>query len=201
MIDLNERVKADNVKDLSLIPYQTAINKYLDELDKKSDLIILLTHLGVEADSLLALGLDNRIDLIIGGHTHTILHEPLVVNDIPILQTGAYLAYLGQIDLDVEHDRIINYENKLIPLKTDKLLPVTELVRFVDKIKADIDTSLGEVIGEIPYDWVPNKYEVTKVASWMTDALMKEYGEIYQVHYSMINCGGIRKQVPAGPIT
>ncbi len=93
----------------------------------------------MEADSLLALGLDNRIDLIIGGHTHTILHEPLVVNDIPILQTGAYLAYLGQIDLDVEHDRIINYENKLISLKTDKLLPVTELVRFVDKIKADID--------------------------------------------------------------
>ncbi|MDZ4181651.1 MAG: metallophosphoesterase, partial [Candidatus Cloacimonadaceae bacterium] len=89
LTDLAEKVKIENVRELFVKEYTYAINEYLDELDSKTDLIILLTHNGFEADSLLATMLDDRVDIIIGGHTHTYISQPKQVNGIYILQAGS----------------------------------------------------------------------------------------------------------------
>ncbi len=201
MTDLRERVKADNVRDLSLLPYVFSIDRFLDRLAAKTDLIFLLTHIGFEADSLLATKLDSRISMIIGAHSHTPLPEPVVVNDILILQAGAYLTYLGQIDILVEDGRIIAWENELIPITVPERMPETPLSGFVRKISDRIDLELNQVIGIIPVDWTPSKYVLTDVSRWMAEALLAEYRDRYKPDLAMLNCGGIRKAVPKGEIT
>lgn len=54
------------------------------------DFTVLMTHIGFEEDKKLAAALDPAwgVDVIIGGHTHTLLDEPAVVNGIPIVQAG-----------------------------------------------------------------------------------------------------------------
>jgi 2',3'-cyclic-nucleotide 2'-phosphodiesterase (5'-nucleotidase family) len=121
MTDLDEKVKAANVKELKVIPYKKAINKYLKALDKQTDVIILLSHIGLQADSLLAASLDNRIDIIVGGHSHDALEQPKVVNGILILQTGAYLGYAGWLPLEVKNDRV-SIRNP----ETSSLLPISK---------------------------------------------------------------------------
>ena len=201
LLELPEKVKATNVRTIDILPYKAAIDKYITELDQATDLIVVLTHMGVEADSLLALSLDNRIDIIVGGHSHTILEEPLVVNNILILQTGAYLLNLGQIDLDVTGDRIAHYKNQLIPVNVTTQMPPTEVSRFVDKIKGQIDSDLNVVIGTIPVDWIPDKYQETAVSKWQAEALRKQYADIYHPDIAMINCGGIRRSILKGDVT
>ncbi len=60
--------------------------------------IIVLSHLGLEADKQLAVTVPG-IHLILGGHTHTVLREPLHIGDTIIAQTGEYGNFLGRIDV------------------------------------------------------------------------------------------------------
>ena len=78
--------------------------------EKKCDLIICVSHLGHEynsnkiSDTKLA-KLTSDIDLIIGGHTHTFLKEPLITKNkknknVIINQVGSGGVYLGRIDFN-----------------------------------------------------------------------------------------------------
>jgi 2',3'-cyclic-nucleotide 2'-phosphodiesterase (5'-nucleotidase family) len=97
-----------------LSPVET-MQRYLDELDPKTDLLIALTHQGVTDDSILAASVQG-LDLIVGGHSHTRLKSPMVVNGVYILQAGSNTEYLGVADLVVENDRITKLDGKLVQL-------------------------------------------------------------------------------------
>ncbi|MBC8136020.1 MAG: bifunctional metallophosphatase/5'-nucleotidase [Fibrella sp.] len=79
-----------------------AAQKAITELrtDAKVDCVIALSHLGFEDDKKLAATVTG-MDLIIGGHSHTMLDEPVWVNGVLIAQTGAHGRALGRIDLMV----------------------------------------------------------------------------------------------------
>lgn len=201
MTDLADRVKRENVKDLQISPYKQAVDKYLDELDAQTDLVILLTHIGFEADSLLATTLDNRIDLIIGGHSHVQIGEPWQVNGIYIASAGSHLEVLGKLELDVVSDRIKTIKTTLIPLIKPLELPETRLAKFVNGIADSLETEMGKVIATIPETWSPNKFTETAVSRWMANALQAEYANPYKPDIAIINNGGIRKVIPAGPVT
>jgi len=201
LTDLDEKVKRENVASLKVLPYKEAIDKYLDEVDAQSDLIVLLTHIGFEADSLLATTLDNRIDLIIGGHSHTTVSEPVQVNGIYITSTGSYLNNLGMIDLDVVNDRIVRYQPHLIPLVQPPELPATPLGKYIKTIADSIETDMGKPIAVIPETWTPDKYAPTKLSEWAAMALLKDYQAQYHTDLAIINCGGLRKTIPAGAVT
>ncbi|MCB8994625.1 MAG: bifunctional metallophosphatase/5'-nucleotidase [Bacteroidales bacterium] len=91
---------------------------------EKADLVICLSHSGVkkEADGSWT-GEDVKlaekvpeIDVIISGHTHSLIDSPLIVNGVPIVQTGAYGAGLGRLELEISGGKIINSSSKVIPI-------------------------------------------------------------------------------------
>ena len=77
------------------------------------DLTVLLTHIGFEEDKKLAKLLDPSwgVDVIIGGHSHTFLTEPAIVNGIPIVQAGTGTDQIGRFDIkvDVENNQINSF--------------------------------------------------------------------------------------------
>jgi 5'-nucleotidase len=78
------------------------------------DLTILLTHIGFESDVELA-GLLRKewgVDIIIGGHSHTILDKPYEVNGILVAQAGVGTDQIGRFDIIVDDDTnsIIDYK-------------------------------------------------------------------------------------------
>ncbi|MBP7310169.1 MAG: bifunctional metallophosphatase/5'-nucleotidase [Candidatus Cloacimonetes bacterium] len=201
MLDLSEKVKKENVAEITVESYSEAINRYLEELDAQTDLIILLTHIGFEADHALAFDLDDRIDLIIGGHSHDAISEPVQANGIYITSAGSHLQLLGLLDLEVENDRITSYKQTLIPLIQPELLPETKLSKFISVIADSLEVEMGKVIANIPKTWTPNKFAETELSLWAANALYADYREQYQPDLALINCGGLRKTIPAGPVT
>lgn len=98
-------------------------SSYLKEKEKV-DLVICLSHCGVAKDKKgrwtgedfdLAKEAED-IDLIIGGHSHTHLFEPLIVNGTPIVQTGSEGQFVGRLDLEWKNGKlqIINYGLRLM---------------------------------------------------------------------------------------
>lgn len=72
--------------------------KLVPELKKRADIIIALTHIGLKKDKELA-GAMPGIDLIIGGHTHTVLESPEWVGKTAIVQAGWFAHYVGKIEI------------------------------------------------------------------------------------------------------
>ena len=201
LVELPQKVKRENIASLKILPYKQAVDMYLDEVDRQSDLIILLTHLGQDADSLLATTLDSRIDIIIGGHSHLAISEPWLVNGIYIASAGSHLQLLGSLDIEVDNDRVTSFTPRLIPLWNQENPTQTPLAEFISSISDSLDIEMDQVIGRIKTDWIPNKYQETTVSRWMAEALKAEYDELYKPDLAIINCGGIRKTIPAGDVT
>jgi len=64
------------------------------------DLMVMVSHLGLGDDKLLAEQV-NGIDVILGGHSHTIMYEPEIVNNTIILQAGSDGLFVGRLDLEI----------------------------------------------------------------------------------------------------
>lgn len=71
----------------------------VSRLRKEADLVIALTHIGLTNDRRLAQACGS-IDLILGGHSHTVLEEPEVVNGVPICQGGSHARFVGRYSLE-----------------------------------------------------------------------------------------------------
>ena len=91
-------------------PVPTA-QRVVAELRPKVDLLIALTHIGYGRDRELAQAVPG-IDIILGGHSHTVLNEPVRVNDTEIRQGGSHGRYAGVYHWD--NGRL---SGGLVPLK------------------------------------------------------------------------------------
>jgi 5'-nucleotidase len=78
-------------------PIETAA-RIVPELRDQSDVLIALTHIGLQADMELAESISG-IDLIVGGHTHAVLAEPRMVGQTAVVQAGWWGHYLGKVEI------------------------------------------------------------------------------------------------------
>lgn len=120
------------------------------EKGKDADLTILLTHIGYEDDLELAASLDPElgVDMIIGGHSHTYLKEPAVVNGIIVAQAGMENTHIGRFDLNFDEaaGKIDSWEWKLIPVDEEHC-PEDKFVRaMVNTYVLDIDEKYGRIV-------------------------------------------------------
>lgn len=199
MTSLPAKVKMANLKGIRVLDYQEGLRKIIKEMDDQSDLIILLTHIGDVEDSLLAMQLDNRVDMIIGGHSHTFIDPPKQINNILVMQTGSYLRTLGSLDIDVKNDRIESWASELLPIPGVSESS-TELGKFVSNIQSQLKQQSGKVIGYLETDWIPDKYKETELSRWQAEQLL-EMSRYRGVDLAVINCGGLRKVMGKGEIT
>ncbi|CAM3780627.1 bifunctional metallophosphatase/5'-nucleotidase [Mesobacillus zeae] len=79
------------------------LENYLGKLNGEADVIVLLSHLGIHDDERIA-EMFPQIDVIIGGHTHHILHEGKMVGHTLVCGAGKYGQYIGHITLGIDHN-------------------------------------------------------------------------------------------------
>ncbi|MGO9571876.1 MAG: bifunctional metallophosphatase/5'-nucleotidase [Desulfomonilaceae bacterium] len=135
----------DNVKGLVFEDSIITAKGILQRASEK-DLVIALTHIGVDEDKKLA-ELCPKVDVIIGGHSHTAIFDPIKVNQTIISQAGAYARYVGKLDLDVVDGKITNYRGELIELRS-AIKEDREIASIIAEYQAKMDVRLNQVIGK-----------------------------------------------------
>lgn len=185
-----------HLEGLQILDITETAQKYIDELDPVTDLIILLTHNGFDEDRKLAQNIHGA-DVIVGGHSHTRLAQPVRENGILIVQAGCYLQNLGVLQLEVDGDTVRSYEGQLIPLLVKGTQPDAQIAAFCDSFKTLIDAEYGQVIGQLAVDWKSRYHEESNVGNWICDRMREAFtGDV-----ALVNSGGIRTDIPAGPVT
>jgi len=158
-------------------------------LKDKYGMLIGLTHLGVEGDEPLANAYP-QFDLIIGGHSHTTMTQPMMVNGVMIVQTGSGLKNVGMTTLTVTKGKITDRSYQLIPIASiTKTNP--EVQAMIDKYNNNEEMNRTIAYAETAFE---NQEEL---GCLMTDAITARM----QLDFAFQNVGGIRiSGLPKGDI-
>jgi len=93
-----------------------AAREIVPDLRIQADVIIAVTHIGSKLDETLAQEVPG-IDLIVGGHTHSVLDEPVRIGNTSIVQAGWFAHYLGRVEITGEPGSL-SIEGCLLPLQS-----------------------------------------------------------------------------------
>ena len=164
------------------------------------DLTVLLTHIGYESDIELAKILDPTwgVDLIIGGHSHTILEKPSVENNILITQAGVGTDQVGRFDIVVDDDTnsIIDYKWQLIPINEELCEPDRDLENYINSFKEEVDRKYNTILCKLAHELTHLEREIeTPLGDLFADAIAESAG----CDVMLLGSGSIRtKQI--GPL-
>ncbi|MCR3955295.1 MAG: 5'-nucleotidase C-terminal domain-containing protein [Gudongella sp.] len=177
----------------------------LEEMDV--DMIIALIHLGVDASSedtayKLADGVDG-IDLIIDGHSHSIMGEGAgeLRNGALIVQAGWYLNHVGVVNVEMMDGEPV-FAAAVHPYEEFAEVEADEYIAgIIEEATAPIEEMQMEVVGNttIELDGVRDNVRSgeTNLGNLITDAMIVASG----ADVALTNGGGIRASIDAGDIT
>ena len=139
--------------DVQFLDQHEAARQAVDELKEQgADVIVAISHSGVDEDRELAQDVPG-IDVIVGGHCHTALYEPVLQGTTIIVQAGSLGIYLGQLELAYNPNtgevRVRNEENDrpfLIPID-DSFACHPEIDALAQEYTLDLNAYIEEVTG------------------------------------------------------
>jgi 5'-nucleotidase len=179
--------------------------------------IIALTHMGYARDQQIAAEVPG-IDVIVGGHSHTLLsntdenalgpYPTMVTNpdgkDVPIVQAYAYSKYLGELNVTFDDEGNVTAAEGAPILLDASIVPDADLVARVAEMAAPLEEIKARVIGEAA-DLINGDRNVCRVqecsmGNLVADAQLDRVAD-QGVTISIANSGGLRASIDAGEIT
>ena len=194
--------KAENVKDLTFLDPASLLPGVLTEVKGKgATLIVLLTHLGLDEDKRLAACVGG-IDVIVGGHSHTVVTDPVTVGRTIIVQAGSHGLYLGVLDLTInEKTGRVEAATKKGELKAVSAGPGDpfdgRIARMADGYREKTKALFQQVVGEATVPLTRHADRESVLGDVICDAMR----ESAAAEIAIQNSGAIRADIPAGRIT
>lgn len=171
------------------VPY---IQKGLDALKGKVDIIVLLIHEGTPARQssygnkdvarMLQADIDTAkkfkgIDVLITGHAHVGTPEPIKVNDTLVVSTDAYGTDIGKLVLDFNPrtKKIDGYNGKLITVFADEYKPDPKVQARIDVWNTKLKSITDQVIGSTTAPFTRAYGESSPMGNLVLDAMMAKH--------------------------
>ena len=143
--------------------------------EEQVDVAIALSHGGVvkrpdgpfRGEDLNLLAAIPELDVVIGGHTHSELRQPLLVDHRPVVQTGKYGEHLGELVFSLEDGRVT--------VESYRLIPVDDQIQGDPAIQAKVESFLQRS-GEITF--APRGYATTQPLVVVAEDWPMDYTDI-----------------------
>lgn len=194
-----------NMSSTALI--QSAMSNVMALRGQGCQVVILVSHLGFSVDTAIAPYLQG-VDAIIGGHSHTLIPEPVVVNGIPIVQAKAHYHYVGKLRLtyDGTSTHVLDYVQQEL---TSVIPPEHSVDSIVGTLQAAITQQYTPVMGD-PYATIthacdriayyPNAFDTldTPLGNLLTSAMK---ARVSGADLALEATGHMSQDLFGGPVT
>jgi 5'-nucleotidase/UDP-sugar diphosphatase len=224
--DTPELVIATNVEKLEFKDPVAVAKSTVPKLRKKAAVVIALAHMGFyenaqygsSAPGVVTLARSvPGIDVIVGGHSHNKIAEPVVENGTLILQAADDGKYVGRLDLTFKNGVVSMQGNRLIPVNLKKKVKKggkTERVLIEEEIKEDSDmlalltpfyekgqSELAKVVGSTTDVFVGERKIVRSQETNLGNLIARTQRLKVGADVAIMNSGGIRTSIAKGDIT
>ncbi len=199
-------VNVKNLKDIKVNDPIEAITPIVKKLRPEVDMILILSHMGLKEDLELA-ELVPGIDLIIGGHSHSMLVSPVVMRtskgkQVVINQAFEKGEYVGEVNMAYSKtdkkwrlvDGRLNRMDKTV-LEDPQVKKI--IARYNEKIIREVRIIIAETLTPLVGDKESIRMHETNLGNLISDAMLLHS----KADMAVINGGGVRTGLPAGKIT
>ncbi len=164
------------------------------------DFTVLLTHIGIDGDKELAKILDPAwgVDIIIGGHTHTMMEDPVIINGIPIVQASSGTDQIGRFDITVDTSRnaINSFRWQIIPIDDEHCPRDPAMERLLRRYEKATEEKYSRYVTRLANRYThPARDRETELGKLFADILKDSLG----LDIMMIGSGFLRA-TEMGPI-
>ena len=143
--------------------------------EEDPDLVVALSHGGFGMDQKFARRVDG-IDVLLSGHTHDEIYDPVVWNDTIVYQGGAHGKFVSRLDVTVEDKKVTGYSYDLVMVRPSEVEPDPEVRRLVDEAYRPHEARLNEVVGENHALIFRRDFWQSPMGALLTDALRSVTG-------------------------
>jgi len=145
--------------------------------EEKCDVVIMLTHIGIEADKNMAEAVPG-VDLIVGGHTHLLLKKPVYSNGVPIVHVGQWGQYLGEYEVTIHDNGKVEMTNHKLYQIDDTIAENSFIKGMVDGFRQQIEKLRGKIFDDNIFKSevnlpVGDTLTEDTLANWAVDAIRK----------------------------
>lgn len=200
-------------------PIETAA-ALAERLRPDHDLVIGLVHLGVYVDgprsltgSLALARRTDAFDVIVDGHTHTLLSAPLRVGKTIVVQAGDSGAYMGRVDLGVRGGEIVEQDYRLIPVNAPapgddecptgaaRIPAAPDVAAVLETYRVQVADRLAEAVGAVHAALPGGGHVARRGETALGDLLADAIRWITGADVAVVNGGGIRAPLGPGTVT
>ena len=149
----------------------------IDEIreEEDPDLVVVASHGGFGLDQKFARRVDG-IDVLLSGHTHDEIYDPVVWNDTIVYQGGAHGKFVTSLDVQVKDKKVVGYSYDLVMVRPSEVEPHPEVQRLVEEAYRPHEARLNEVVGANYALIFRRDFWQSPMGSLLTDALRAETG-------------------------
>ncbi len=153
-------IKEDEARDL------------LAEIRKNEDpdLVVFISHGGFGLDQKYAKRVDG-IDVLLSGHTHDEVLDPVVWNDTLVFQGGAHGKYVVSLDLEIKDKKIVDFEYRLNKVMQNRINPDPEVSKLIQEAYLPYEAELSKIIGKSEVLMHRRDFWQSTVGNLITDAM------------------------------
>ncbi|MCZ9847085.1 bifunctional metallophosphatase/5'-nucleotidase [Brachyspira hyodysenteriae] len=168
-------------------------------LNTTNDITILISHAGLDIDKKIAQEMPNTFNIIIGGHTHTLLKNPIIIGKTTIVQAGQYGEYIGTIDVIFKNGQYA-YPNYKLTRLDENIKEDENILAKIEKMQLKVDKEFNVEIAKLPYELTDEnvRNKSTALGNFVSDIVASSQDGI---DIALINSGSLRGQLPSGKVT
>ncbi len=199
-------VNVKNLKDIKINDPIEAMTPIVKKLRPEVDMILILSHMGLKEDLELA-ELVPGIDLIIGGHSHSMLVSPVVMRtskgkQVVINQAFEKGEYVGEVNMayskaDKKWRLVDGRLNRMDKTVSEDPQVKKIIAKYNEKIIREVRIVIAETLTPLVGDKDSIRAHETNLGNLITDAMLLHS----KADMAVINGGGVRTGLPAGKIT
>lgn len=200
------KTNPNNVKDLDFLDPVTTTSDIVKQLQSEADIIIAISHLGIDEDSKdTSEKVANNvkgIDIIIDGHSHTVLPEGKKVGDTLIVQTGEHTKNLGIVEIECEGKNVVSAKASLFSKEEAvNMQPDDEITKLISQVEEDNEKITSVKVGKTAVRLDGEREHVrtreSNMGNLVADAIIKASG----ADIAIVNGGDIRSSLEPGDMT
>lgn len=174
------------------VPYENLIKDEVIQLRSKVDVLIFLSHLGINVDRAVA---DEypKIDVIVGSHTHHLLPYGELRNGVLITAAGKYYENVGFIDVEISEHQIVKKTARTIPVKVES----GDQIKTCNLIKKGDQLLSEQVVMQNSPGFESSNFDKSK----FSDLLVSAIQNYTRVDCVILNAGLFLQGLPQGLVS
>ncbi|MFB3886608.1 MAG: bifunctional UDP-sugar hydrolase/5'-nucleotidase [Thermodesulfobacteriota bacterium] len=197
--DVPETTHPKNVAGLRFLSPLDVVEKYVKDLRNRTDLILILSHIGYPADRMIAERIKG-VDVVVGGHSHTKITKPVRVGDTIIVQAWEHGKALGVLDLTLRDKKIIGFGGHLEEIRPKTGKEDQKVLALVEKYKQRMTAVLNEKVGESDVELNGERKDIRRRETNLGNLIADILRETSKADAAIVNGGTIRAGIGKGEI-